>query len=118
MRVLRTVSALAALPVLLLTLFGVGTHEGLFEAYHTWQESKAVYQQALAHNEKLMAQRDEYGRQIERLRSDPLEQEWLVRSFGYIRPGEKVYRIIPSEGETAEPGKAYIGSMMYGKQDQ
>lgn len=112
MRVVHSLLPVVAIPIFLFTLLGFGDHEGLIDGYQRWQESKVIYRQALAENDQLREERDRYARQIERLRSDPLEQERLVRSVGYIKSGETVYRIVrPELNGEAEGGRVHMGNL-------
>jgi cell division protein FtsB len=45
------------------------------------------------------------AREIERIKNDPVHLEMLVRSHGYLRPSEKIYRV-----ETASPTAAPLRS--------
>ncbi len=112
MHLIRTISSFVALPILFVTLFGLGSHEGLFDAYRRWQESKAIYNVTLARNDELRAERDRYARMAEKLQSDPLEKEWLVRSYGYIKPGETAYRIVrPSDAPRDNSVNVHMGAI-------
>ena len=90
--------AIMAISFVLLALFTLRLVDD-FRAYRRAVDLKA---ERVASLERLVAERDEARSMLEKLRTDSLTREQLLRSNGYVRPGEQVYVIVPSAHATTE----------------
>ncbi len=85
--------AIALLYVVLLTVCGVGTGALFLEAraeYNALKEKQAAGARELAAAKQRLADQERF---LERLRSDPILVEKVIRQrLGYGRPGEVIFR--------------------------
>jgi len=85
--------AIALLYVVLLAVFGVGTGVLFLEAraeYDALKRRQAASQRELAAARERLAEQERF---LQRLRSDPLLAEKVIRQrLGYGRPGEVIFR--------------------------
>ena len=85
--------ASAILYVVLLTVFGFGTGALFLDAraeYNALKQKQAASQRALAAAKNRLAEQERF---LERLRSDPVLVEKVIRQrLGYGRPGEVIFR--------------------------
>ncbi|GIX06134.1 MAG: hypothetical protein KatS3mg115_0537 [Candidatus Poribacteria bacterium] len=89
---------LTGIPLLLLIL--VGTR--IAQEWGAFRQAQAIRREYLARREQLLQERSRLRHLVETLQNDPLTQERLIRSFGYVRPGETVY-VVPREPSSSSP---------------
>ena len=66
------------------------------EGFQNWQEARQIKQHSLDELAELERERDQLKIRVEKLKRDDLTKERLARRLSYIRPGEIVYKIVPS----------------------
>ena len=66
------------------------------EGFQNWQEARQIKQRALEELAALERERDRLKIRVEKLETDELTKERLARRLSYIKPGEVVYKIVPS----------------------
>ncbi len=90
MRFLQSWLFIVTLPVLLISSYR------FVEEFQNWQKVRQVKQDYLVRLKELEQKRDRLKDRVQKLKSDDLNQERLVRQFGFIKPGETVYKIVRS----------------------
>jgi cell division protein FtsB len=90
MRFLQSWLFIVTLPVLLISSYR------FVEEFQNWQKARQVKQDYLEKLGELEQKRDRLKLRAEKLTSDELNQERLVRQFGFIKPGETVYKVVKS----------------------
>jgi cell division protein FtsB len=90
MRFLQSWLFIVTLPVLLISSYR------FVEEFQNWQKARQVKQDYLEKLGELEQKRDRLKLRAEKLKSDELNQERLVRQFGFIKPGETVYKVVKS----------------------
>ncbi len=66
------------------------------EGFQNWQEARQIKRHSLAELAELERERDRLKIRVEKLKTDELTKERLTRRLSYIKPGEIVYKIVPS----------------------
>lgn len=66
------------------------------EGFQNWQEARQIQRRSLEELAALEHERDRLKIRVEKLETDELTKERLVRRLSYIKPGEIVYKIVPS----------------------
>lgn len=90
MRFLQSWLFIFTFPVLLISSYR------FVEEYQNWQKARQVKQEYLDDLRELELKRDRLKVRVQKLKSDELNQERLVRQFGFIKPGETVYKVVRS----------------------
>ena len=75
-------------------LLGLVTYR-VADDYKSYRRAQELQVERVADLERVTAERDDAVATLEKLRSDRLTREQLLRSNGYVKPGEKVYVIVP-----------------------
>ena len=90
MRFLQSWLLIFTLPVLIISAYRfVGE-------YQNWQKARQIKREYLIELKELELKRDRLRVRVHKLQSDELYQERLVRKFGFIKPGETVYKVVRS----------------------
>jgi cell division protein FtsB len=77
-----------------LVVLGVGLAH-LVKGIQGWQEAREKEKQYIADLKQLESKRDELKTQLEKIKTNPLAKERLVRKkLGFVKPGETVYKIV------------------------
>ncbi len=88
MRFLQSWLLIITFPVLIISAYRfVGE-------YQNWQKARQIKQEYLDELSALELKRDRLRTRVENLQTDELDQERLVRRFGFIKPGETVYKVV------------------------
>ena len=66
------------------------------EGFQNWQEARQIKQRFLEELAALERERDRLKIRVDKLETDELTKERLARRLSYIKPGEIVYKIVPS----------------------
>ncbi len=74
--------------------------------YRAYRQAQELQTEREADLERVTAERDDAVATLQKLRSDPLTREQLVRSNGYVKPGEAVYVIVPEGSSPKGTSKA------------
>jgi len=108
MRLIQILLCIIIIPFLLISSYQ------FINRYADWQDIRIAEQKHLDEIEKLKKQRNELKKYIKDLESDEFAQERLVRRYGYIKPGEVVYQIIPKTKieDKSKTGKSYLGGFI------
>jgi cell division protein FtsB len=72
------------------------------EGFQNWQEARQIKLQSLDELTELERERDRLKIRVEKLKTDELTKERLARRLTYIKPGELVYKIVPSPNTPQE----------------
>lgn len=90
MRFFQSWLFIITLPVLLISSYR------FVKEFQNWQKVRQIKQDYLEDIKELELKRDNLKVKVEKLKSDKLIQERLVRRFGFIKPGETVYKVVRS----------------------
>ena len=90
MRFIQSGLSILAVVMLLVSLYR------FVEGFQDWQEARQIKQRSLNELAKLERERDRLKIRVEKLKTDELTKERLARRLSYIKPGEVVYKIVPS----------------------
>ena len=66
------------------------------EGFQNWQEARQIKRRSLDELAALESERDRLKIRVEKLQTNELTKERLARRLSYIKPGEVVYKIVPS----------------------
>ena len=72
------------------------------EGFQNWQEAREIKRRSLDELAELERERDLLKIRVEKLKTDELTKERLARRLSYIKPGEIVYKVIPSPDASPE----------------
>lgn len=75
----------------------------LVKDYRSYEMAREAKAKRLAERDALLVQRDAAREAVEKLKTDSLMRERLIRSMGYIKPGEKVYVVASNSTANASP---------------
>ena len=75
----------------------------LADDYRAYRQAVGLKEEQVEELERLDAERDAARTMLENLHTDPLTREQLVRSMGYVKPGEQVYVLVPAERAAGGP---------------
>ena len=95
----------AAITLIAFVLLALATYR-LADDYRAYRRARDLKVERVAELARFRAERDEAQTTLERLQTDALAREQLVRSHGYIRPGEEVYVILPASDAAPDTPKA------------
>ena len=68
----------------------------LVEGVQDWREDRRIKQHYAGELKKLELERERLRVRVEKLRTSKLTKERLARGLGYIKPGETVFKVVPS----------------------
>lgn len=92
MRIFRPILLLIALGLLLVSV------RQFMKGYDDWQQAQFAEEAYRAEIRELEAERDRLKQSVEMLKTDELTKERLARKrLGYIRPGERKFRVVKPE---------------------
>ena len=90
MRFIQSGLSILAVVMLLVSLYR------FVEGFQDWQEAREIKRRSLDELAELERERDRLKVRVEKLKTDELTKERLARRLSYIKPGETVYKIVPS----------------------
>ena len=90
MRLIQPWLSILAFFLLLISLYR------FVEGFQNWQEARQIKRRSLDELTELERERDRLKIRVEKLKTDELTKERLARRLSYIKPGEIVYKIVPS----------------------
>ena len=90
MRFIQPGLSILAVVLLLISLYR------FVEGFQNWQEAREIKQRSLEELAELERERDRLKVRVEKLKTDELTKERLARRLSYVKPGEVVYKIVPS----------------------
>jgi cell division protein FtsB len=90
MRFIQPGLSILAVIILLISLYR------FVEGFQNWQEARQIKQRSLDELAELERERDRLKVRVEKLKTDELTKERLARRLSYVKPGEIVYKIVPS----------------------
>ena len=90
MRFIQPGLSILAVVMLLISLYR------FVEGFQNWQEAREIKQRSLDELAALERERDRLKVRVDKLKTDELTKERLARRLSYIKPGEVVYKIVPS----------------------
>ena len=96
MRFIQPWLSILAVVLLLISLYR------FVEGFQNWQAARQIKQRSLDELVALERERDRLQVRIEKLKTDELTKERLARRLSYIKPGEVVYKIVPSPDSAHE----------------
>ena len=99
MRVMQSGLSILALLFLFISLYR------FVQGFQNWQEARAIRNHSFEELARLAQKRDLLKGRLEKLQTNELAKERLVRRLGYIKPGETVYKIAKSA--VAPPKRDY-----------
>lgn len=92
MRIFRPILLVLALGLLLVSV------RQFMKGYDDWQQAQLAEEAYRAEIRELEAERDRLKQRVEMLKTDDLTKERLARKrLGYIRPGERKFRVVKPE---------------------
>ena len=96
MRFIQPGLSILAVIMLLISLYR------FVEGFRNWQEAREIKQRSLDELAALELERDRLKVRVEKLKTDEFTKEQLARRFSYVKPGEVVYKIVPSSNTPRE----------------
>ena len=96
MRFIQSGLSILAVVMLLISLYR------FVEGFQNWQEARDIKQRSLEELAELERERDRLKVWVEKLKTDELTKEQLARRLSYIKPGEIVYKVVPSPDASPE----------------
>lgn len=96
MRFIRPGLSILAAVMLLISLYR------FVEGFQNWQEAREIKRRSLDELAELERERDLLKIRVEKLETDELTKERLARRLSYIKPGEIVYKVVPSPDASPE----------------
>ena len=90
MRFIQPWLSILAVIILLISLYR------FVEGFQNWQEAREIKRRSLDELAELERERDRLKVRVEKLKTDELTKERLARRLSYVKPGEIVYKIVPS----------------------
>ena len=90
MRFIQPGLSILAVIMLLISLYR------FVEGFQNWQEARQIRMRSLDELSELERERDRLKVRVERLKTDELTKERLARRLSYVKPGEVVYKVVPS----------------------
>ena len=96
MRFIQSGLSILAVVMLLISLYR------FVEGFQNWQEARYIKQRSLDELAELERERDLLKIRVEKLKTDELTKERLARRLSYIKPGEIVYKVVPSPDASPE----------------
>lgn len=90
MRFIQPGLSILAVIILLISLYR------FVEGFQNWQEAREIKRRSLDELAELERERDRLKVRVEKLKTDELTKERLARRLSYVKPGEIVYKIVPS----------------------
>ena len=90
MRFIQSGLSILAVVMLLISLYR------FVEGFQNWQEAREIKRRSLDELAELERERDRLKVRVEKLKTDALTKERLARRLSYVKPGEIVYKIVPS----------------------
>ena len=90
MRFIQPGLSILAVIMLLISLYR------FVEGFQNWQEARQIKQRSLDELAELERERDRLKVRVEKLKTDELTKERLARRLSYVKPGEVVYKVVPS----------------------
>ena len=90
MRFIQPGLSILAVIMLLISLYR------FVEGFQNWQEAREIKRRSLDELAELERERDRLKVRVEKLKTDELTKERLARRLSYVKPGEIVYKIVPS----------------------
>lgn len=107
MRIIQILLCVIAIPLLIIGLYQ------FVNRYAEWQDSRVSKLHQQDKIDQLIKTRDELKRYIDELETNEFAQERLVRSLGYIKPGEVVYQIKTKQNmDQKKEDKSYLGGFI------
>ena len=90
MRFIQPGLSVLAVVMLLISLYR------FVEGFQNWQETRQIKRRSVDELAELERERDYLKIRVEKLKTDELTKERLARRLSYVKPGEIVYKIVPS----------------------
>lgn len=82
--------------ILCFSFLVIGSYR-LINGFQYWQNNKQVRDSYIKTIEKLRLEQQILKEELDKIQHNNLTKERLARELGYIKPGETVYKIIPSK---------------------